>query len=120
MELDLLDRGVDILDFYRGEISWRRMHLLVVHDVARMPRTRAALSGTDPSRPWEEANGQFALLDSRLQALQALLWVGLRLKGKPPKVSPYPIPKAKRKREAPRMDPKVIDYLNRFSPKPAA
>ncbi|MFC7745395.1 hypothetical protein ACFQXA_37640 [Nocardiopsis composta] len=71
------------------------MHLLVLHDMARMPRTRAALTGMDPGRPWSEVQTQLALLDTRLQALYGLLWVGLRIKGKPPEPKPYPAPQPK-------------------------
>lgn len=120
MELDLLDRGHDLLDFYRGEISMRRMVLLVVHDIDRMPRTRAAVDGLDPTRRWDETNTQLALLDTRLQSLLGVMWVGGRLKGKPPPVKPYPIPSKADVRKAatkkPRVAPKALEYLNRFAP----
>lgn len=117
--MDLLDRGVDLLDYYRGRVSTRRMALLVVHDISRMPRTRAAVAGLDPGRPWGETNGQLALLDTRIQAVHGLLWVGLRLKGKPPKINPYPVPEAKKpepEKQKPKVDPRHRAYLDRFSP----
>lgn len=121
MELDLLDREVDILDFYRGQISMRRMVLLVIHDMARMPRTRAAIQGLDPGRPWGEINEQLALLDARIQTLTRVAWVGGRLKDEPPAVKLYPVPTAKgedseqaQQKRGP--DPRKQAYLERFAP----
>ena len=98
----------------------RRMVLLVIHDMARMPRTRAALTGRDPGRPWNETNDQLALLDSRLQALMRVMWVGGRLKGEPPDIHPYPVPAAKgekaQERQSRRPDPRKQAYLERFAP----
>ncbi|GAA4928743.1 hypothetical protein GCM10023224_05030 [Streptomonospora halophila] len=96
------------------------MCLLVLRDMDRMPRTKAALAGLDSARPFPEINQQVALLDTRIQALYGLLWVGLHLKGKPPGIKPYPIPEAKQVREKPQMDQRHLDYLNRFSPAHAA
>lgn len=118
MELDLFDRDVDLLDYYRGEISMRRMVLLVIHDLARMPRTRAVVSGLDPERPWDETNTQLAIIDTRLQSLLRVDWVGGRLQGKPPDVNPYPVPAAKGQQhaQARRPDPRKQAYLERFAP----
>ncbi|MBB4931841.1 hypothetical protein F4561_002661 [Lipingzhangella halophila] len=87
-----------------------------------MPRTRAAVAGLDPGRPWDETNGQLALLDTRIQAVHGLLWVGLRLKGKAPKVQPYPVPEVKKaaepkkRSEKPKVNERHKAYLDRFSP----
>lgn len=98
----------------------RRMVLLVIHDLARMPRTRAAITGRDPERPWSELNEQVALLDSRMQALLQVMWVGGRLKNEPPAVHPYPVPEAKgeahQQAQARRPDPRKQAYLERFAP----
>ncbi|KOX10145.1 hypothetical protein [Nocardiopsis sp. NRRL B-16309] len=119
MELDLLDRGHDIVDFYRGHISFRRLALLVIHDMARMPRTRAAVNGMDADRPWDETNTQLAVIDTRLQSLLRVAWVGGRLQHNPPDVNPYPIPTAKgdqQQSQARRPDPRKQAYLERFAP----
>ncbi|WP_435110159.1 hypothetical protein [Nocardiopsis synnemataformans] len=119
MELDLFDRGVDLLDFYRGHITMRRMVLLVIHDMARMPRTRAAAQGLDPGRPWGELNEQLALLDARIQTLTRVAWVGGRLKDDPPAVTLYPVPGLKdeqQEQQKRRPDPRKQAYLERFAP----
>ncbi|MEU0236784.1 hypothetical protein ABZ234_03770 [Nocardiopsis sp. NPDC006198] len=96
------------------------MVLLVIHDLARMPRTRAVLAGRDPGRPWSETNDQLALLDSRIQALMRVMWVGGRLKGEPPEIHPYPVPTAKdekaQEKASRRPDPRKQAYLERFAP----
>ncbi|GAB3213325.1 hypothetical protein GCM10027294_43820 [Marinactinospora endophytica] len=97
------------------------MALLVLHDLGRMPRTRAALAGEDPARPWDELNTQLALLDSRLQFVLRVLWVGLRLEGDPPPSTTYPVPGADEQPQGspqgpPRMDPRHREYLDRFAP----
>lgn len=109
---------MDLLDFYAGQISMRRMVLYVIHDLARMPRLSAVINGQDPARPWNEINAQLALMDVRYQSMLGIMWVGLRLKGKPPPVKPYPIPsaEAKRKQAPPKVDPKTMAYLNSFAP----
>ncbi|MFL1427131.1 MULTISPECIES: hypothetical protein [unclassified Nocardiopsis] len=112
---------VDICDFYAGRITFRRMVLLVIHDMARMPRTRAALQGLDPGRPWGETNSQLALLDSRVQYLARILWVGLRLKDEPPAMRLYPVPtpekdKAEPEQQTRKPDPRLQAYLDRFAP----
>lgn len=109
---------MDILDFYAGRISMRRMVLYVIHDMTRMPRLSAAVNGLDPARDWSETNTQLALMDVRHQSMLGVMWVGLRLKGKPPTVKPYPIPsaEAKRRQEPPKVDPKTMAYLNQFAP----
>lgn len=97
----------------------RRMVLLVIHDMARMPRTRAAIDGLDPDRPWDETNTQLALLDSRMQSMMRVLWVGLRLKNDPPAVKPYPVPDVKgedKPQQTRRPDPRKQAYLERFAP----
>lgn len=95
--------------------------LLVIHDMARMPRTRAALRGLPPGRPWDEVNTQLEILDIRLQLLLSVMWVGGRLQGEPPAIQPYPSPKPKDKttageQEQRRPDPRKQAYLDRFAP----
>lgn len=111
---------MDLLDFYAGRISMRRMVLLVIHDMARMPRTKAAVQGLDPGRPWGELNEQIALLDARIQTLTRVAWVGLRLKDDPPAVQLYPVPTAKgekpQEQQKRRPDPRKQAYLERFAP----
>lgn len=114
-----MDRGIDLLDYYRGKISTRRMWLLVVEDRARMPRLSARLSGVDPDRQWSETNTQLALLWGMLQHINRVLWVGLRLQGEPPAVREYPIPgldSEKRGPEKPKFDSRKMAYLDRFAP----
>ncbi|PRX91989.1 hypothetical protein [Allonocardiopsis opalescens] len=98
------------------------MHLLVVKDMARMPRLRAALLGEDTQRPFDEANYQLALISNRLQMLEQVLHVGLRLKGKPRPFKAYPVPGVsvrggkKQRAVKPKVNPKHMAYLDRFSP----
>ncbi|MFY7066001.1 hypothetical protein ACOQFV_09080 [Nocardiopsis changdeensis] len=86
-----------------------------------MPRTRAALQGLDPGRPWDETNSQLALVDSRLQYLARILWVGLHLKDEPPAMRLYPVPTSKKdatesEQQTRRPDPRKQAYLERFAP----
>lgn len=107
------------MDYYRGRISTRRLWLLVVEDMSRMPRLSAKLGGTDPKRPWTEANTQLALLWTVLQQIVRVLWVGLGIKGQPPEIREYPMPlqdDGKRESQKPRFDPRKIAYLDRFAP----
>lgn len=100
------------------------MCLLVVHDLARLPRTSAVVQGMPEGRPWDEAHLQRAITYTLLQSIHRLLWVGLRIKGEPPEVRPYPIPRPGSKGPAGgqdsasrRPDPRKQAYLERFAPR---
>jgi hypothetical protein len=115
-----------LLDFYRGRITMRRMVLLVVHDLGRMPRTKAAVQGLPPGRPWDETHALMALQYTVSQALLRVAWIqasGYRVDGAPPDVKPYPMPQPKGAAAAERPvsqarkpDPRAMKYLNRFAP----
>lgn len=120
MELDLLDRGYDLLDYYAGRISARRMYLLVVKDVARMPRLRTALSGLDPWQPiYSESEHALATLNDQIQGLSRKVHVGLRLI--PKKLGdferyPRPGDKPKKPPGPPKLTKQQRAYLERFAP----
>ncbi|MFJ9558270.1 hypothetical protein ACIRPH_31070 [Nocardiopsis sp. NPDC101807] len=119
MELDLLDRGHDLLDFYRGRISFRRMYLLVVRDVARMPRLRTALAGLDPWQPiFGELEYAVATCADLLQVVQRTVHTAHGMKPKLKTMQPYPRPGEKPRKPPgpPKLSQQQRAYLEQFAP----
>lgn len=54
--------------------------------------TRAAQAGDDKGRRWAEREWLAAAQVTYLQTVLQILWVGLRLKGNPPKMAPVNTP----------------------------
>jgi hypothetical protein len=110
---------VDLLDYYRGQISTRRMILLVVKDRARMPRLRTALAGHDP---WEPIYGELeygiAALNDQAQILSRKVHVAHGLKPKLGDFHPYPRPGDKPPKPVgpPKLTKQQRDYLEQFAP----
>lgn len=110
---------MDLLDYYAGKISSRRMCLLVLQDRARMPRLRAALSGLDPWQPlYTESDYIAATQADWLQAIQRTMHTAHRMTPKLKKFQAYPRPgeKAKAPVGPPKLTKKQLSYLEQFAP----
>jgi len=95
------------------------MYLLVVKDVARMPRLRAALAGLDPWAPiYSEAEYALAALNDQVQVVGRKIHVahGLKPKLKDPHWYPRPGEKPKKPPGPPKLSKQQRDYLEQFAP----
>lgn len=59
-------------------------------------QTRTALAGDLQDRRWTERDWMQATEITYLQTLMRIMWIGLRIQGKPPKTSPIETPKTAR------------------------
>ena len=73
METDLLRYGVDLLDLYRGGLSYRRVCALVTH----LPDDAAVWRVLDPRGSWTRADLLATLTERRITALWAVVAAAL-------------------------------------------
>lgn len=96
------------------------MVLLVIKDIARMPRLRTAVNNLDPWQPiFSETEHALATISDRIQLLERKIHVGLQLRPrKPGDFKPYlrPGDKPKKPPGPPKLSKQQIDYLEQFAP----
>ena len=73
METDLLRYGVDLLDLYRGTLSYRRVCALVTH----LPDDAAVWRVLDPRGGWTRADLLASVTERRITALWATVATAL-------------------------------------------
>lgn len=96
IEADLLERGFDLLDMWRGELSPRRVALLV-RALPRDSATRQAMDADNP--PWGPTDYLLADIFDAIQYLTRAVQAGYARK-LPPEPKPYPRPGSQKRKKS--------------------
>lgn len=116
VEADLAFRGIDLRDLWRGDLTWRRVAVLVaalpaesatktaVRD-SMSPAQLAAVPAREGHGPWSHADLLLAGISDRLGLL---LWQNTR-KATAPRPEPIPRPGVERQRR--QLDERAVSYL---------
>jgi len=113
IEADLLSRQIDIADWWRGEMTSRRLWVLIEH----LPETSATAQARRGDR-WPEWTHILALVTDQLTFLRAEVQAGLGAKT-PMKPKPLPRPRDEEERaEQQGAARNVRDYLLRNQERP--
>jgi len=105
--------GIDIIDYYKCEISLRKLYN-IFYLLPANSATMATLTGDKDMRRWDD----LTYLIANCQDLLGLVWrANFQGKKKPPKFEPVKRPEFEEDKptgvEA--MDPRAIEYLNKYS-----
>lgn len=111
-------------------IQWRKGKIPLIELAAYyqwLPEesaTKAAQAGDKAARRWSEQDWMVALQVTYTRLMLQVLWIGLRLKGSPPKTAPVKTPEYHRPQKAKADQKKQAEHLarvrslRRFAPPP--